>query len=104
MDKKDLIRHLANLKDNYGDDCPHERFDRVVIEESIAYIEKAPVAKSPAAMAGSAANAATLKVKISGILMDAIGGHKEKYRTPEGFIRWGVVEGDINETIDAALR
>lgn len=63
-----------------------------------------PVAKSPAAMAGSAANAATLKVKISGILMDAIVGHKEKYRTPEGFIRWGVVEGDINETIDAVLR
>lgn len=53
---------------------------------------------------GSSANAAALKVQISGILMDAIGGHKGKYRTPEGFIRWGVVEGDINETIDSALR
>ncbi len=65
---------------------------------------KASSAQSPAAMAGSAANAAILKVKISGILMDAIGGHQEKYRTPEGFIRWVVVEVDINETIDASLR
>lgn len=43
MDKKDLIRHLVILKDNYGDDSVHERFDRVVIDEAIAYIEKEPV-------------------------------------------------------------
>ena len=61
------------------------------------------VSKS-ASVSGSSAKSAKLKVQIAGILMDAIGGTKEKYRTPEGFIRWGVVEGDMNETIDAALR
>ena len=61
------------------------------------------VSKS-ASVTGSSAKAAALKVQISGILMDAICGDKEKYRTHDGFIRWGVVEGDINETIDAALR
>ena len=61
------------------------------------------VSGSPS-VTGSAAKAAKLKVQIAGILMDVIGGTKEKYRTPDGFIRWGVVEGDMNETIDAALR
>jgi len=57
-----------------------------------------------ASVTGSSAKAAKLKLQIAGILMDAIGGTRGKYRTPEGFIRWGVVEGDMNETIDAALR
>ncbi len=65
---------------------------------------KAPVAKSPAAMAGSAAKAEGLKKKISEILMDALGGYVKKYRTSDGFVRWGVVEGDIHEIIDSALR
>ena len=47
MNKKDLIRHLSNLKDNYSDDCVHERFDRVVIDEAIAYIEKDGGAEVP---------------------------------------------------------
>ena len=41
-----------------------------------------------------------IKTEISKILQSAINGSNEYYRTDKGFIRWGLVEREIHETID----
>lgn len=41
-----------------------------------------------------------LKKEISTILQSAISGSDQDYRTGDGFIRWGLVETDINAEID----
>ena len=41
-----------------------------------------------------------LKKKISVIMVDALSGRDQDLRTPDGFIRWGLVEKRIGEAID----
>lgn len=65
--------------------------------------QKEPVAKSPAAMAGSRATAEAINKKISRILLDAIGGHNKEYRTEDGFIKWGKVEKEMHEAVNQEL-
>lgn len=42
-----------------------------------------------------------LKQQVSHILSEALSGRNLRYRTEDGFIRWGRVESDIHEKIDA---
>lgn len=45
-----------------------------------------------------------LKDAIGKILLDALSGRNANYRTtPEGFVRWGRVQDDMNAAIDAAF-
>ena len=44
-----------------------------------------------------------IKKKVSGILIGAVNGYEPKYRTEDGFIRWGLVEKDIHDAIEAEL-
>lgn len=37
--------------------------------------------------------------RVSEILRDALGGREPRYRTPDGHIRWGVVENDMHTAI-----
>ena len=46
---------------------------------------------------------ATLKAEISRILLSAINGREPRYRM-DGYIRWGLVEREIHEAIDAAMQ
>lgn len=45
-----------------------------------------------------------LKSRVSEILHEALRGYdmSQRYRNEQGFIRWGIVEKDIHEAIDAA--
>ncbi|MBW2644572.1 MAG: hypothetical protein JRE23_00080 [Deltaproteobacteria bacterium] len=45
MDKQSLIKHLKRVKDRFGVDCPHEQFDRAIINEAISYVGKDDVAE-----------------------------------------------------------
>jgi predicted transcriptional regulator with HTH domain len=36
---------------------------------------------------------------ISAVLLATLQGTEKKYRTPDGFIRWGLVEADIHATV-----
>jgi len=47
-------------------------------------------------------DASALKRDISYILLSAVNGQSECYRTKDGFIRWGLVEKDIHNLIDVA--
>ena len=44
-----------------------------------------------------------IKKKVSGIMMGAVNGSIPKYRTSDGFIRWGLVEEDIHKVIEVEL-
>ena len=44
-----------------------------------------------------------IKKKVSGILIGAVNGYESKYRTEDGFIRWGLVEKDIHSAIEIEL-
>jgi hypothetical protein len=46
---------------------------------------------------------AGLKVEISRILLSAVNGSEPRYRM-DGYIRWGLVEREIHEAIDAAMQ
>lgn len=46
--------------------------------------------------------AAALKKRVAKILMAALDGSEPRYRL-DGYIRWGRVEQDIHEAIDAAF-
>ena len=48
------------------------------------------------------ANTETLKGKISKILGDALAGIEQRYRHDRNYIRWGLVEKEIFDAIDAA--
>jgi len=41
-----------------------------------------------------------LKDDISHIMTDALGGRLKRYRTDDGFVRWGLVQKDIHVAID----
>jgi hypothetical protein len=41
-----------------------------------------------------------LKKKVSEIMIDALSGRDQDLRTPDGFIRWGLVEKRIGKAID----
>lgn len=62
-----------------------------------------PIA-SPISVTGSTANAEAIKKGINKILLAAVNGRDPKYRMDDGFVKWGLVEGDINDVIDKALR
>lgn len=47
-------------------------------------------------------SAAALKQQVSKILMDTLQGSEPRYRM-DGYIRWGLVEREIHQAIDAAL-
>ena len=36
---------------------------------------------------------------ISAVLLTTLQGTEQKYRTPDGFIRWGLVEADIHAVV-----
>lgn len=41
-----------------------------------------------------------LKADISAIMLGALSGQVKKYRTDDGFVRWGLVEKDMFKAID----
>ena len=47
--------------------------------------------------------ASSIKQEVSLILGGALSGRTEKYRTPDGYVRWGVVEDDIHKAIEHHL-
>jgi hypothetical protein len=51
---------------------------------------------------GALFDADALKRDVSHILLGAINGEVEAYRTPQGYIRWGRVEQEIHDAIDQA--
>jgi len=56
------------------------------------------------AVMGSTAIAEAIKKKINEVLRAALSGSDPKYRTNEGFIRWGLVERDMRDAVDMELR
>ena len=66
-------------------------------------IENETAVSKSASVVVSSATAESINKKISRILLDAIGGHEKKYRTEDGFIKWGEVENEMHDAVNSEL-
>lgn len=66
--------------------------------------DRCPACRAPSelpAPAGSAKEA--IKRGVSELILGAVNGQMARYRTEDGYIKWGLVEREIHELIDRQL-